>query len=168
MDKKIKTIALTGLLTACVVVGTMIVKIPIPATGGYIHPGDGVVLLCGLLLGPIYGPLAAGLGSMLADLFSGYVVYAPATFIIKALTAAAASLLFPLFIRKSGTINHRVALGIAGGISELLMVSGYFIFETFLLNAGAAAAGISANLIQGVFGIILVEVLYPLLNINKE
>ncbi|MCR5054962.1 MAG: ECF transporter S component, partial [Lachnospiraceae bacterium] len=71
MDKKIKTIALTGLLTACVVVGTMIVKIPIPATGGYIHPGDGVVLLCGLLLGPIYGPLAAGLGSMLADLFSG-------------------------------------------------------------------------------------------------
>ena len=37
---------------------------------------------------------AAGIGSMMADLFSGYAVYAPATFVIKALMALAAYLLY--------------------------------------------------------------------------
>ena len=40
-----------------------------------------------LLLGAVLGFLAAGLGSALADLFSGYVVYAPVTFVIKGLMA---------------------------------------------------------------------------------
>lgn len=51
-----------------------------------------MVLLCGWLLGPIYGTIAAGLGPALADIFSGYVVYAPATFVIKALMALVAYL----------------------------------------------------------------------------
>ena len=58
-DEKIKLLSLTGLLTALVTVSTMAIRIPIPATGGYIHPGDGLVLLSGLLLGPVYGTFAA-------------------------------------------------------------------------------------------------------------
>lgn len=66
---------------ACV--ATMVIKIPIPATGGYINLGDSIVLLSGVVLGPLYGGLAAGLGSALADLLGGYVAFAPATLYIK-------------------------------------------------------------------------------------
>ena len=81
-----RTVILAALLAAFTTVATMIIKIPTP-TMGYIHLGDGLVLLCGILLGPGVGAAAAGIGSMFADVFSGYMSYAPATLIIKALTA---------------------------------------------------------------------------------
>ena len=82
-----------ALFAALTCICTMIIKIPTP-TGGYIHPGDGMVLLCGIILGPGMGALAAGIGSMLSDLFGGYMAWVPATLIIKALSAATAGVLF--------------------------------------------------------------------------
>ena len=52
----------TALLCALTCIATMIIKIPTPGMG-YIHPGDALVLLCGFLLGPVPGALAAGIGS---------------------------------------------------------------------------------------------------------
>ena len=69
-SKKTRTIILAALLAALTTVATMIIRIPTP-TLGYIHLGDGLVLLCGILLGPGLGAVAAGIGSMLADLFGG-------------------------------------------------------------------------------------------------
>ena len=92
-NQNIKKTATVALLAAMTCVATMIIKIPTP-TFGYIHPGDGFVLLCGVVLGPLPGALAAGIGSMFSDIFSGYVTWAPATFIIKALTGGIAGLLF--------------------------------------------------------------------------
>ena len=76
-----------ALFAALACVATMSLHIPTPGTGGYIHPGDAIVVLSGILLGPIYGGLAAGLGSALADLLSGYMVYVPITFVVKAVIA---------------------------------------------------------------------------------
>ena len=42
-----RTVILASLMAALTCVGTMIIKIPTP-TNGYIHPGDGFVLLSGL------------------------------------------------------------------------------------------------------------------------
>ena len=92
-SERTRTLITAALFAALTCVGTMIIKIPTP-TMGYIHPGDGFVLLSGLLLGPIWGTLAAGIGSALSDLIGGYFVYVPATFIIKALTALTAYLVF--------------------------------------------------------------------------
>ena len=83
-NQNIKKLVTAALLAAMTCVATMIIKIPTP-TFGYIHPGDGFVLLCGVVLGSLPGALAAGIGSMFSDIFSGYVTWAPATFIIKAL-----------------------------------------------------------------------------------
>ena len=69
----------------------MLIKTPSPLKG-YVNLGDGIVLLSAWVLPLPYGIVAAGLGSALADLFSGYTVYAPATFVIKALMAAVPSL----------------------------------------------------------------------------
>ena len=75
---KYQKLVTAALLAAMTCVATMIIKIPTP-TFGYIHPGDGFVLLCGVVLGPLPGALAAGIGSMFSDIFSGYVTWAPAT-----------------------------------------------------------------------------------------
>ena len=77
------------MLAALTCIATMVIKIPSPLNG-YLNLGDCVVLLAGWMLSPVYGFLAAGVGSALADLFSGYVVYAPATFVIKGLMALVA------------------------------------------------------------------------------
>lgn len=81
-----KKITYTSLMMALVFVGTFIIKIP--TIKGYIHLGDAFVLLSGLLLGPSYGTLAAGVGSMLSDLIAGYPQWAVPTLIIKGLMAA--------------------------------------------------------------------------------
>ena len=90
--KNTKKMVTAALLAAFTCIATMIIKIPTP-TFGYIHLGDGLVLLCGIILGPGIGALAAGIGSMFADIFSGYMTWAPATLIIKALTACIAGFL---------------------------------------------------------------------------
>lgn len=170
---KTKTIILAALMTALTCVGTMIIRIPTP-TLGYIHPGDGFVLLSSLILGPIWGSLAAGLGSALSDFFAGYIIYVPATFIIKALTALVGYITFKAASKLLATMPETVSLIIAGIAGEAVMVIGYFVFEIFLLadgfssasliaGAAASATGIIPNIIQGVFGVIISSILYPLL-----
>lgn len=95
-NQNIKKLVTAALLSAMTCVATMIIKIPTP-TFGYIHPGDGFVLLCGVVLGPLPGALAAGIGSMFSDIFSGYVTWAPATFIIKALSGGICRTALPSF-----------------------------------------------------------------------
>ncbi|MDA3846247.1 MAG: ECF transporter S component [Vallitaleaceae bacterium] len=83
MNTSTKRMAYTGLMMALSFIGTFIIKIPISSTGGYIHLGDGFVMLSGIILGPVYGALAAGIGSALADVVSGYAVWALPTLITK-------------------------------------------------------------------------------------
>ena len=70
-DTRIKTLVFAALLAALVCVATMVIQIPSPANG-YVNLGDCFVLLSGWLLGPLHGAAAAGIGSMMADLFLGY------------------------------------------------------------------------------------------------
>ena len=92
--KELLKLVLTAMFAALAYVATTIIQIPIPATGGYINLGDCVVLLGAFLLGPIYGAIAGGIGSALADILSGYTQYAIGTFVIKAAMAAVAALIY--------------------------------------------------------------------------
>lgn len=147
-DKNTRRLVLSAMLAALVVAATMVVKIPSP-TNGYVNLGDCFVLLAAWLLGPWYGGAAAGIGSMLTDLLSGYPHYAPGTLIIKGLDAVAAALVF----RSLG--NHRGAAILSGIVGEIIMVVGYFGYSALLLGKGLAAAlSIPGNLVQGAVGII--------------
>ncbi len=172
-----KFVVAAAMLAALTCIATIIIKIPTP-TFGYIHLGDGFVLLCGILLGPLYGALSAGIGSMFADLFSGYIAFAPATFVIKAVTALIASILFRLIKKIYASASGEYAgILIAGVMGEAFMVIGYFVFEIFLamITAGqftntAFAAGVSSsatgipfNIVQGFIGIVITALLLPLL-----
>lgn len=177
MEKNVRRLVIAALMTAFTCIATMVIKISTP-TFGYIHLGDGLVLLSGITLGPVTGALAAGIGSMFADIFSGYLSWAPATFLIKALTAGIAGLLFRcLKERMTTALIRNAAVILSGLIGETIMVIGYFLYETGLaaassggftkaaIAAGAAssATGIPFNIVQGITGIIVCLLLLPVL-----
>lgn len=156
METKTKKLVTAALFAALACVATMIIKFPSPLKG-YLNIGDCIVLLCGWMLSPVYGFVAAGLGSGLADLLSGYLVYAPATFIIKGLMALIACYTFKL-IHKS--LGHNLPARIVSGIlAEIIMVLGYYVFEGFMYGFIASAVNIPANAIQGIVGLILGTIL---------
>lgn len=141
---------LTALFAALTCVFTLVVQVPSPMSG-YINLGDCMVLSSGWLLGGGYGFLAAGIGSMLADLFTGYAHYAIGTFLIKGIMAALAAFLFAALAK---ALHSRPAGRILSAlISEAFMVLGYFFYAGLFLGKGVAAAtSIPGNLVQGVIG----------------
>lgn len=149
MNENTKKLVTAALMAALTCVATMFIMIPSPYKG-YINLGDCFVLTAGWVLSPLYGALAAGIGSGLADMFAGYVIYAPATFVIKALMALCACFGFQILHKTFNTLFSRV---ISGVLAEVVMVLGYFIFESFLYGPVASAVNIPANCIQGVAGI---------------
>lgn len=159
-------VVLTALFAALVCVATMFIRIPSP-TGGYLNLGDGIVLLSACMLGPVYGTAAAGLGSMLADLLSGFPLYAGGTLVIKSLSALAACLLFRKLSGRVEGIVPRVIL--SGACGEIVMVLGYFVYSATLLSYGpGAAAEIPGNLAQGAAGVAVAAFLVPTLLRSRE
>ena len=79
----LRDFALLGLFTALVAVSTMIIRVPIPQTNGYMNLGDSMVLLTAIFFGPVGGFIAGGIGSALADILGGYPQWAIWTLIIK-------------------------------------------------------------------------------------
>lgn len=158
-----KKIVFAAMLAALTCVATMIIKIPSPLKG-YLNLGDCVVLLAGWMMSPVYGFLAAGLGSALADLFSGYLIYAPATFLIKGVMALVAFYGFKVLHNKLGKLPARIITGL---VAEILMVLGYFLFEGCLYGFAPSVVNIPANGIQGIAGLILGCVLVKIFEKNK-
>ena len=144
-------IVMAALLAALVCVATMLIKVPSPLKG-YLNLGDGIVLLCGWLLSPMYGFFAAGIGSGLADFFAGYAVYVPVTFLIKGLMAVIAHGVFWLLRKRMRNIPAWI---LAGSLAEIEMVLGYYVFEGVLYGFAESLVNIPANAIQGIAGIAL-------------
>lgn len=151
MQMKTKKMVVAALMASLACVATMIIKIPSPLKG-YLNLGDCIVLVCGWFLSPGYGFAAAGLGSALADLFSGYVTYAPATFLIKGTMALTAFFCLKWLQNRIGRFPAQL---IGGFLAEAVMVLGYFVFEGFLYGFGPSVVNIPANAVQGVAGIII-------------
>ena len=149
MKNKTQKIVLSSLLAALVCVATMLIKVPSPLKG-YVNLGDCVVLLSGWVLSPLYAFLTAGIGSALADIFSGYVIYAPVTFVIKGVMALICC--YGVKMLKKKSIASRALSGV---IAEVVMVGGYYIFEGFMYGFIASAVNNPPNAVQGDFGILL-------------
>ena len=139
-----RKVALAGVFAALIFVAT---ELHIPTALGYIHLGDGVILYCGYAIGPA-AFLAAGIGSAIADLIAGYAVYIAPTFIIKGLMGALTGF---ILLKHKGIVSRVVAFVLA----ELIMLSGYFLFECFMYGVTAAKGAIVMNLIQAGGGIVV-------------
>lgn len=156
-DTAIKKMVYIALMTALVCVATMVIKIPSP-TGGYANLGDGFIFASAIVLGP-WAAFAGGVGSALADLFSGYMVFVPATLIIKGLMGL---LVGAMCLRKSEKMFCMKDL-VAFVLAEIIMVGGYFLFERFILGDAGAAGGIFSNLGQAGVGIVIGLILAPIM-----
>lgn len=164
-DNHIRKLVQAALFAALCTIMTMVIQIPSPMQG-YVNLGDCAVLLSAWILGPWYGGAAAGMGSMLADLLSGYARYAPGTFVVKLVMAVAAGFLFQLLQRHP----HRTLLAqtVSGVTAEIIMVLGYFGYACLLFGNGlAAAASIPGNMVQGIFGLAAAGGLYSILSRSR-
>jgi len=162
MNKKVQKIVLTALLAALVCVATLVIQIPSPL-GGYVNLGDALIILASAFLSPIYAFFAAAIGSALADVFLGYMVYAPATFVIKGLMALVTSII----IRKAFKDKAFLGTVVGGFTGEVIMVAGYYVFEGFLYDFISVLVNVPFNAIQGCAGLVLGTLLVGLFNTNK-
>lgn len=146
-----KKLVMAAMLAALTCVATMVIKIPSPLNG-YINLGDCFVLLAGWTLPVSYGFMSAGIGSALADVFSGYVTYAPATFIIKGLMAVAACYISRAISKKGSNLTAYIISGIA---AEAVMVVGYLLFESMLYGFAPSLVNVVPNCVQGIAGLLI-------------
>ncbi len=166
-----KQLAFTALFAALCCIGTVLIVIPLP--NGYFNVGDVFVLLSGWFLGPIYGTAAAAVGSGLADIFGGFAIYAPATFVIKGVDAFLAWLVWAALkkcVKKQSLDILPRAVSVVAG--EAFMVLGYFLFESALYQSFATAAlSLLGNTLQGVCcgvcALILIAALYPVKSVRR-
>ena len=158
-----KKLVLTALFTALIFVATTFIRIPLPL--GYVNLGDAFVFLSVFVLGPIYGTVAAGIGSTLADLL-GYIAYAPGTLIIKTAMALVAAFLNKILLQATNkALLAEIVAGIAGAI---IMAFGYFLYEIlFFSSVSVAVVNIPWNLIQGAVGILVATIVMRILSATK-
>lgn len=163
MNNKTKKIVVAAMFACLICVATMVVKIPSPLKG-YINLGDCMVLVSGWLLSPFYSFFAAGIGSALADFFSGYVTYVPATFFIKGIMGIAAHFLYYNILK---SVKNLIKLLISGLIAEIIMVLGYYIYEGFLYGFGVSLVNIIPNVIQGIVCLLIAIIAIKFIKKNK-
>lgn len=143
--KKSRLFVTASLFAALIFVATMFLNVKLP--NGYANLGDAFIIAAAFLLGPKYGACAAAIGATLSDICLGYVIYAPATFVIKAVMAI---LVGSVAAKHKG----RMAIFLASLISEIVMVAGYFIYESVLYGMGGAVLSVVGNAVQGLVNII--------------
>jgi len=122
---------------------TIVIRIPIPGTGGYLNFGDIGVVFCGLFLGKKWGAVAGGVGSAMADIIGGFFIFAPVTLIAKGFEGFLAGII--------GETKLKLFLLPLAGFA---MMAVYFFAEIFLpgMGLGAALSEVPFNFIQAIVG----------------
>ena len=161
VTKKTELIVMIALFSALIAVTTAFVKIPSPL--GYIHIGDAFIFAASIVLGP-YAAIPAMIGSGLADFLSGYMIYIPATILIKGLMGWISGLFLGKKERPfSLNVKFFIQIGLIFLLCEVIMLGGYFLYETVLYGAAAAFGNALFNLIQGAAGVVIGLVFIPVM-----
>jgi uncharacterized membrane protein len=160
--KQLINVGIVAAFATLAFVGTTIIRIPIPATGGYFNLGDTFVMIAALLYGPFIGGLVGLIGPALSDAI-GFPQFILATAIVKGLEGAVIGAIGGKS-RNASAVRPLFALAV--GI--VILVGGYFIFEAFLYpllaktipffgvtDPKAALAEVIPNLLQGVISAVI-------------
>ena len=135
----IKLTCMTAIFAALVYVVTAYLHIP--TYNGYVHCGDGFIFIAACLLPMPYSVIVGVLGAMLADLLTGFAIWAPGSMIIKGLLA----LLFTCKSNKILTVRNLIMLLPAA----LISAGGYYLYEVLITGSFVASlAGIPGSLTQ--------------------
>ena len=158
-NSTLKLLTHSAIFAALIFLATSYLSIPLPVMG-YVHLGDGLILLAAALLPTPYAIGAAIIGAGAADLMAGYALYLPATVIIKALTTLCVS-------RKTkNIIGARNLIGIIP--AALLCAGGYYLFEAIIAKSLVTPlASVPFNLVQSVCGAVVFVLLGLLIDKNR-
>lgn len=153
----VKTMALTGLMTALVFVGSRIgVHTPSITGGGYVHLGTAFMFLTAFIFGKKAGAFAGGIGMGLFDLVSEYFSWAPFTFVISLLMGYAAG---KIAHEENGSLKISKCV-IAAVICTIIKVVGYYITELILtFNFITPLTSIPGNITQMIVGAVVGTIL---------
>lgn len=161
-DKKTKLLVTTALMTALVLICTMLLKVPV-GPDCYVHLGDAVILLAVMILPRPYACFAGSVGATLADLVGGFAFWAPWTFAVKLIMI----IVFGLFLDLSRkTAENKMILRvpviefIGLVVAMIVAVVGYFLSEYMLFGSWLPAATcIPFNIIQVTIAAIISKLL---------
>ena len=143
-DVDIGRMTLIALMGALIFVLTALARIPVPATGGYVHLGDAAITFTAYAFGPWVALFAGGMGTAMADVL-GYPQWA----LFSLLIHGAQGLAMGWIVRER--INTlTVVLSVVVGAA--IIVAGYFAAGTFLVGVGAATLELIPNTLQGISG----------------
>jgi len=169
-SKLLFQVGIVAAFAALAFVGTMLIRIPIPVTGGYFNLGDTFVMAAALLYGPLVGALVGAIGPAAADAI-GFPQFILATAVVKGLEG----LVMGLIVWGGRKQRLWPILAIVVGIA--ILVSGYYIFEAVIYpamavaipffgvtDAKAALAEIPPNLLQGVLSGIVAYGIFRILH----
>jgi uncharacterized membrane protein len=164
-ESEAKNLLNVGLIAAFATlsfVGTTVIRVPIPATGGYFNLGDTFVMAAGLLYGPWVGALVGLIGPAAADAL-GFPQFILATAVVKFLEGGAVGL-----ASADSAQTGRARPVLALGLGIVILVGGYFFFEAIVYpvlakaipffgvtDFKAAIAEIIPNLLQGILSAII-------------
>jgi len=132
-------LATTAIFTSLVAVATIVFSIYVPSTQGFFNIGESMIYLTAILYGPLIGGFAGGVGSMFADLYLGYAIYAPATLVVKAVEG----FIVGFIMSKKPDLSlddwkkYSIILGIIPGLLLALIGSRYYSgeVEIYLLES---------------------------------
>ncbi len=118
-------ISIAALMSALVAILTIAFQISVPATQGYFNFGEVGVYIAAILFGPIIGAFSGGFGSMIADLATGYVLYAPGTLIIKGIEGFMVGYLsYAFFDRLAPKQLRYLGIGLGMGLAIFMVILG--------------------------------------------
>ena len=151
-------IAITAIMTALVMVSTIVITLSVPATNGYFNVGEGIIYISAILFGPIVGGVAGGVGAAIADLVVA-PIYAPGTLIIKLIEGFIVGLLAyninPIKNKKSWRIlgvNLGAIFGLLTSFTGIFYLSD--IWEIGIINLGFISVQVS-SLVWIILGIVI-------------
>jgi len=139
-------IAIAAIMIAVTTVFTLLIRVPVPATQGYINFSDVAIYFAAATFGPWVGLVAGGLGTALADVLGGYAQFAPLTLLAHGVQGLLAGAL----ARRSAKPAVLLVAWLAGTAA---MVGLYLLGEGLVLTGwGPALVEAPFNLLQNVVG----------------
>ena len=153
-------VGITAAFATLAFLGTTVIRIPIPASGGYFNLGDTFVMAAALLYGPVVGGLVGAIGPAMADAL-GFPQFILATAVVKGIEGLVIGLL-------AGAKPRAMRVVIALLVGVAVLVGGYYVFEAFIYpmlaksipffgvtDAAAALAELVPNFLQGAISAVI-------------
>lgn len=145
MEKRKTTLYVVMLAMMMAFCCVLTVFVQIPMGNGYVNFGDAVIFLAASLLGPVAGAIVGGVGSALADLFSGYVVYAGFTLVVKAAEGFVCGWAYKRLFYTQKWILRRI---LSMALGAACVIVGYFFTDWILYGIAAGCLSLLSSLIQ--------------------